>query len=245
VVYCAVLALWCALKPEMGPPGPSYPWSARLASLKKLLPALVLITVVLGGIYGGIMTPSESAAVGVVGVLVIAVAMRRFRWTALTDSLRQTIQTSGMVFVIVVTGIMFTRFMVHTNVTADFVAMIGSWNLSTTGLLLAMLVLYFILGTALDGLGMLILSLPFVMPLMATAGVDKVWFGIFLCVMMELAAVSPPVGITVAVMRSVAPDVPTNVIFRGCYPFLGLTILLTFALIAWPGLALWLPAAMR
>jgi tripartite ATP-independent transporter DctM subunit len=245
VVYCAVLALWCALKPEMGPPGPSYPWPVRLASLRKLMPALVLITIVLGGIYGGIMTPSESAAVGVLGVLAIAVAMRRFRWTALADSLRQTIATSGMVFVIVVTGIMFTRFMVHTNVTSDFVAMIASWNLSTTGLLLAMLVLYFVLGTALDGLGMLILSLPFVMPLMATAGVDKVWFGIFLCVMMELAAVSPPVGITVAVMRSVAPDVPTNVIFRGCYPFLGLTILLTFALIAWPGLALWLPAAMR
>jgi TRAP-type C4-dicarboxylate transport system permease large subunit len=108
-----------------------------------------------------------------------------------------------------------------------------------------MLVLYFILGTALEALGMLILTLPFVMPLMLAAGVDKVWFGIFLCVMMELAAVSPPVGITVAVMRSVAPDVPTNVIFRGCMPFLVLTILLTFALIAWPSLALWLPQAMR
>lgn len=245
VVYCAVLAIWCALKPELGPPGPNFSWSQRMASLKKLLPALVLITVVLGGIYGGIMTPSESAAVGVVGVLAIAAAMRRLRWVAVAESLRQTIQTSGMVFVIVVTGIMFTRFMVHTNVTADFVAMIASLDLSKTELLLAMLVLYFILGTALDGLGMLILSLPFVMPLMATAGVDKVWFGIFLCVMMELAAVSPPVGITVAVMRSVAPDVPTNVIFRGCYPFLGLTILLTFALIAWPQLALWLPTAMR
>ena len=246
VVYCAVLAIWCALKPEMGPPGPNHSWSERMASLKKLLPALlVLVSVVLGGIYGGIMTPSESAAVGVVGVLVIALAMRRLRWAAVVESLRQTIQTSGMVFVIVVSGIVFTRFMVHTNVTADFVAMIASWNMRTTGLLLAMLVLYFILGIALDGLGMLILSLPFVMPLMATAGVNKVWFGIFLCVMMELAAVSPPVGITVAVMRSVAPDVPTNVIFRGCYPFLGLTILLTFALIAWPGLALWLPGVMR
>ena len=245
VVYCAVLALWCTLKPEVGPRGPRHPWPVRLASLRKLLPALVLITIVLGGIYGGVMTPSESAAVGVLGVLAIALAMRRFRWAALAESLRQTIATSGMVFVIVVTGIMFTRFMVHTNVTADFVAMIAGWDLGRTGLLLAMLLLYFVLGTALDGLGMLILSLPFVMPLMATAGVDKVWFGIFLCVMMELAAVSPPVGITVAVMRSVAPDVPTNVIFRGCYPFLGLTVLLTFALIAWPALALWLPAAMR
>jgi tripartite ATP-independent transporter DctM subunit len=245
VVYCATLAIWCALKPEMGPPGPSYSWPERFSSLKKLLPALAVITVVLGGIYGGIMTPSESAAVGVLGVLAIAILMRRLRWEAVAESLRQSIQTSGMVFVIVITGIMFTRFMVHTNVTADFVGMIADWNLGKTTLLLMMLVLYFILGTALDGLGMLILSLPFVMPLMATAGVDKVWFGIFLCVMMELAAVSPPVGITVAVMRSVAPDVPTNVIFRGCYPFLLLTVLLTFALIAWPSLALWLPAVTR
>lgn len=245
VTYCAVLAIWCALRPEIGPRGPSWPWAARMASLKKLLPALVLIGVVLGGIYGGIMTPSESAAVGVVGVLAIAGAMRRLRWAAVAESLRQAIQTSGMVFVIVVTGIMFTRFMVHTSVTADFVSMIADWHLGTIGLLLAMLVLYFVLGTALDGLGMLILSLPFVMPLITTAGIDKVWFGIFLCVMMELAAVSPPVGITVAVMRSVAPDVPTNVIFRGCYPFLGLTILLTFALIAWPQLALWLPSVLR
>ena len=245
VVYCATLAIWCAIKPEMGPPGPSYSWAERLTSLKRLLPALAVITVVLGGIYGGIMTPSESAAVGVIGVLVIALVMRRLHWKSVADSLRQTIQTSGMVFVIVVTGIMFTRFMVHTNVTADFVSTIDAWQLGKTSLLLMMLVLYFILGTALDGLGMLILSLPFVMPLMATAGVDKVWFGIFLCVMMELAAVSPPVGITVAVMRSVAPDVPTNVIFRGCYPFLVLTILLTFALIAWPSLALWLPSVTR
>jgi tripartite ATP-independent transporter DctM subunit len=245
VAYCATLALWCVWRPHMGPPGMRHPWPARMASLTKLLPALAVITVVLGGIYGGIMTPSESAAVGVVGVLVIAIAMRRLRLAAVVESLRQTIQTCGMVFVIVIAGIVFTRFMVHTNVTADFVALIASWDLSRVELLLAMLVLYFILGTALDGLGMLILSLPFVMPLMATAGIDKVWFGIFLCVMMELAAVSPPVGITVAVMRSVAPDVPTNVIFRGCYPFLVLTILLTFALIAWPSLALWLPSVTR
>ena len=245
VVYCACLALWCAVKPEVGPPGRRYPWPDRIASLTKLLPALAVITVVLGGIYGGVMTPSESAAVGVLGVLGIAAVMKRLRWAAVIESLRQTIQTCGMVFVIVVAGIMFTRFMVHTNVTADFVATINSWNLSKTSLLLAMLVLYFILGTALEALGMLILTLPFVMPLMLAAGVDKVWFGVFLCVMMELAAVSPPVGITVAVMRSVAPDVPTNVIFRGCTPFLVLTILLTFALIVWPPLALWLPQAMR
>ena len=245
VAYCATLSAWCALRPHVGPKGPRHSASARLASLTKLSPALAVITVVLGGIYGGIMTPSESAAVGVVGVLTIAIAMRRLRLQAIVESLRQTIQTCGMVFVIVVAGIVFTRFMVHTNVTADFVALIDRWDLSRVELLLALLLLYFALGTALDGLGMLILSLPFVMPLVISEGIDPVWFGIFLCVMMELAAVSPPVGITVAVMRSVAPDVPTHVIFRGCYPFLALTILLTFALIAWPALAPWLPQVAR
>lgn len=241
VTYCAVLVAWCILRPEMGPRGPVYSWPERFASLTKLLPALSIIFIVLGGIYGGIMTPSESAGVGVVGVIAIAVVMRRFTWKALFESLQETILTSGMVFAILVAGILFSRFLVHTRVTADLVQMISGWHLPVVGLLLALLVLYFILGTALDTFGMLILSLPFVMPVIVAAGVDKVWFGVFVAVMVELAAVSPPVGITVAVMRSVAPDVPTTDIFRGCLPFLVLTILLTLLLIAFPEIALWLP----
>lgn len=242
VSYCLVLMIWCQLRPELGPKGPAYSWGERFRSLTKLLPALIIIFIVLGGIYGGVMAPSEAGGVGVAGVLIIAIVMRRFTFKALKESLHETILTSGMVFCIVITGILFSRFLVHTQVTSDLVKVISAMELGRVTLLLALLGLYFILGTALDTFGMLILSLPFVMPVIVHAGIDKVWFGVFVAVMVELAAVSPPVGITVAVMRSVAPDVPTSAIFRGCYPFLILTILLTLLLIAFPELALWLPS---
>ena len=118
-------------------------------------------------------------------------------------------------------------------------------QLSKYHVLIAILIFYFILGTALDTFGMLILSLPFVMPIVDAYNIDKIWFGVFVGVMVELAAVSPPVGITVAVMRSVAPDVSTTDIFKGCYPFLILTLLLGLVLIAWPDVALWLPRVLR
>ena len=188
---------------------------------------------VLGGIYGGV-----DDAVGINrggrgrGAGHRAGAMRRFRWPAGRIAAPDHRHLGHGGVVIVVTGIMFTRFMVHTNVTADDVAMIASWNLGRTSLLLAMLRAVLHPRHRARRLGMLILSLPFVMPLMATAGVDKVWFGIFLCVMMELAAVSPPVGITGGgdaqrgARRADQRDLPRLL------TFLGLTILLTFALIA-------------
>lgn len=245
LTYCLLLAFICWLKPELGRPGPRYSWGARIASLRQLLPTIVIVAIVLGGIYGGFVTPSEAAAVGVFGVLAVAAALRRLSWRAIGESLRDTIRTCGMVFVIVVAGVMFSRLLTHTSVTENAVAIIKGWDLGKTNFLLALFVLYLLLGAALEALGMMILTLPFVMPLIVQTGIDKVWFGIFLGVLMELAAVHPPVGITVAVMRSIAPDVPTNTIFRGCIPFILLTICLSGLLIAYPQVALWLPARMR
>ena len=241
LAYCATLMAMCQLKPALGPRGPAYSWSERVASLSKLAPTAIVMLIVIGGIYGGVMTPAEAGSVGVVGVLIVAMAYGRLTRAALAAALREATVTSGMVFAILVAGVLFSRFLVQTQVTANLVAWIGSLGLSKTALLVCLLGLYFILGTALDTFGMLILSLPFVMPIVVAAGIDKVWFGVFVAVMVELAAVSPPVGITVAVMRGVAPDVPTADIFRGCYPFLILTVLLTALLIAAPEIALWLP----
>ena len=243
--YCATLMLLCQIWPALGPRGPAYSWRERLASLTKLAPTLIVMTIVIGGIYGGIMTPAEAGSVGVVGVLAVALAYGRLTRAAVAASLREAALTSGMVFAILVAGVLFSRFLVQTQVTAKLVALISDMQLSKGALLAWLLLFYFVLGTALDTFGMLILSLPFVMPVVVAAGIDKVWFGVFVAVMVELAAVSPPVGITVAVMRGVAPDVSTGDIFKGCYPFLILTLLLTAALIAVPELALWLPRAAR
>lgn len=245
VSYCLTLMLVCTFWPHLGPRGPAYSWGERFKSLTKLLPTIIVMGIVFGGIYGGIMTPPEAGAVGVLGVLVVAQVYGRLTREAIARSLREAASTSGMVFAILVSGVLFSRFLVHTEITASLVQWIGTMGLSRTMLLFAMLLFYFVLGTALDTFGMLILSLPFVMPVVVAAGIDKVWFGVFVAVMVELAAVSPPVGITVAVMRSVAPDVSTQAIFRGCYPFLILTILLTILLIAWPDIALWLPSVVK
>ena len=243
--YCLTLMLLCQIWPSLGPKGPAYPWNERFASLSKLAPTLVVMAIVIGGIYGGIMTPAEAGSVGVVGVLAVALAYGRLTAVAIAASLREAALTSGMVFAILVAGVLFSRFLVQTQVTAKLVALISDMQLSKGALLAWLLLFYFVLGTALDTFGMLILSLPFVMPVVIAAGVDKVWFGVFVAVMVELAAVSPPVGITVAVMRGVAPDVSTGDIFKGCYPFLVLTLLLTAALIALPDIALWLPRIAR
>ena len=245
VTFCVVLVAACSIWPRLGPRGPRYPLGERLRSLTQLFPTLLIMGIVMGGIYGGVMTPSEAGAVAVVGVLVVAAAYRRLSWRVIGESLREAATTSGMVFAILVAGVVFSRFLVQTQIAQQVVQGIGAMQLSRVELLLALLLFYFALGAALDSLGMLMLSLPFVMPVIESAGIDKVWFGVFVAVMVELAAVSPPVGITVAVMRGVAPDVSTQAIFRGCYPFLVLTILLTVLLIFFPQVALWLPQSMR
>jgi tripartite ATP-independent transporter DctM subunit len=243
--YCLVLMVWCMLKPEMGPRGPVYSWNERISSLKQLLPTMVVMFLVLGGIYGGIVTPAEASGIGVAGVMLVAAFAGRLTKKAVVDSFKAAATTSGMVFIILVTGIVFSRFLVQTQVTSSILEWISSMQLSKYHVLIAILIFYFILGTALDTFGMLILSLPFVMPIVDAYNIDKIWFGVFVGVMVELAAVSPPVGITVAVMRSVAPDVSTTDIFKGCYPFLILTLLLGLVLIVWPDLALWLPRTLR
>jgi C4-dicarboxylate transporter DctM subunit len=241
VGYCALLALMCKLYPELGPKGPRHSWSARFKSLYKLLPAAILIGVVLGGIYGGIMTPSESAGVGVAGTLLIALVMGRLNWAAFRDAQYASLKTSGMVFCLLIAGVLFGRFMVHTELTDQIVQWIGELGLGYWELLLCLMVFYILLGAVMETWAMMILSLPFVMPVIMAAGIDKVWFGVFVAIMVELAAVSPPVGITVAVMRNVSPDVPTGSIFRGCYPFIFLGVTLTLLLIQFPQIALWLP----
>ncbi len=243
--YCLVLMIWCIVKPEMGPKGLVYSWSERISSLKQLLPTMVVMFMVLGGIYGGIVTPAEASGIGVAGVMIVAGLTGRLTKKAVVDSFRAAATTSGMVFTILITGIVFSRFLVQTQVTSSILEWISAMQLSKVHVLMAILVFYFILGTALDTFGMLILSLPFVMPIVDAYNIDKVWFGVFVGVMVELAAVSPPVGITVAVMRAVAPDVSTTDIFKGCYPFLILTLLLGVALIVWPDIALWLPRTLR
>lgn len=245
VMFCGAIIARCIANPELGPRGPRYPLRERMLSLSKLMPTAVVFVIVLGGIYGGIFTPSEASAAGVVGVLAVALVMRRLTWRRLGDSLHQAGIVSAMIFVIIVGGVLLSRFLVQTDVTSGLVGAIGNLEVHRYIIILLFVVMYLILGAILDVFGMIILTLPFVFPIILDLGFDAVWFGIFITVMVELALITPPIGLNVYVMKNVVPDVDVMDIFRGCVPFVGITLIFVLLLLFVPEIALWLPSTMR
>lgn len=239
--YSAVILLICLRHPERGPPGPSFPLGVRLVSLGKSLPVLSIFAFVIGGIYLGVFDPSEAAAAGVGAAFLIALVMRRLTWSALAAALRNTIRMSAMIFLIIFAGYMMGRFVALTNLTDVIVAGIQDLAIPPLVMIALFTVMYIILGMALDVWAMLILTIPIVFPVVVGLGFDPVWFGVYVVVMVELALVTPPVGLNVYVLAKAVPDVPMWEIFRGVTPFVFATLIVVALLSAFPGIVTWLP----
>ena len=239
--FAATIYIRCVLNPALGPVGETFSMSEKLHSLSKLLPVIITFLVVIGGIYGGIFTPTEAAAIGVFSLIGIALVMRRLTWSVMGTCLLETMHTTGMIFIIIIGGHMMGKFVVMTELTQDLITWITGLGMPPLVVILMFSVLYILLGMVLDVWGMLILTVPFVFPVIVDLGYDPVWFGIYAVIMSELALITPPVGINVYVMAKVAPDVPLSTIFRGVAPFfiatLGLVVLITL----FPEIVLWLP----
>ncbi len=244
-LFCLMIVARCAVNPELGPPGPRYSLAERVSSLGKLLPTAAVFGIVLGGIYGGVFTPSEASAIGCLGVIVVAIVLRRLSWKALRDSLYEAGTVSAMVYIIIVGGILLSRFLVQTDVTPSLVEVIGGLELYPILVLALFAVMYLVLGAILDAFSMIILTLPFVFPIVLALGFDPIWFGIFLTLMIELALITPPIGLNVYVMKNVTPDVELMDIFRGCGPFVGVTLALVVLIVVMPELVMWLPSTMK
>jgi tripartite ATP-independent transporter DctM subunit len=231
----------CTLRPHLGPAGPRFSWSDRFGSLAKLLPILLTFALVVGGIYGGVFDPAEAGAAGVTGLLVIALAMRRLSLTALREALLNTMNIAAMIFMIIVGGHVMGRFVVLTDLTSGLVDAISAMNLTPLMVIAALTLLYVVLGMVLDVWGMLILTIPFTLPIITHLGYDPVWYGVYAVIMSELALITPPVGINVYVMAKMAPDVELTKIFRGVAPFFIFTLLLVAAITLLPDIVMWLP----
>ncbi|MBI2716189.1 MAG: TRAP transporter large permease [Rhizobiales bacterium] len=248
LLLASLFALWivgrCIVYPQLGPRGPRYSWSARFMSLLKLMPTAAIFGVVLGGIYGGVFTPTEASAIGSIGVVAVAAAMRRLTWRGLAGALHQAMILSAMIYMIFVGGILIGKFMVQTQVTTALIAYIGQSGLDRYVVIALFTVIYLILGAIMDTFGMIILTLPFVFPIVLALDFDRVWFGIYVTVMIELALITPPVGMNVFVMKRVAPEVPMMTIFRGAAPFGVITLLFVVLITLFPQIVLWLPSRM-
>jgi tripartite ATP-independent transporter DctM subunit len=242
--FCGMIVLRCLINRDLGPAGPRFSWSQRLTSLTKLLPTTIIFLIVLGGIYGGIFTPTEASAIGAAGVLAVALVMRRLTWTRLKDSFWQTGEISAMIYAILIGGVMFSRLLVQTDVTPALVNYIAGLQVSPYAIIFLFSVMFLLLGAVLDTFGMLILTLPLVFPICRSLGFDPVWFGIYMTVMMEIAMLTPPIGLNVFVMQRVAPEVPLSEIFLGVLPFVIICLIVVVIITALPQLALWLPSTM-
>ena len=242
--FCAMIVVRCLINRDLGPAGPKFTWSERLTALTKLLPTTIIFFIVLGGIYGGIFTPTEASAIGAVGVFVVALVMKRLNWTRLKDSFWQTGEISAMIYAVLIGGVMFSRLLVQTDVTPALVNYIAGLQVSPYAIIFLFSVMFLLLGAVLDTFGMLILTLPLVFPICRNLGFDPVWFGIYMTVMMEIAMLTPPIGLNVFVMQRVAPEVPLSEIFRGVLPFVIICLVIVVIITALPQLALWLPSTM-
>lgn len=244
-MFSVIILVRCVVTPSLGPPGPGATWSERWASTVGLLPILSLFLLVIGGIYGGIFTPTEAAGVGCTGVLVVAAIGRRLTSQAMSKALEETALVSAMIFAIIVGGYLVARFLAITGITENLVAMLVGLDLGRVPFLLLLVLIYLVLGAMVDVFGMLVLTIPFVMPVVVELGIDPVWFGVFVVMMAELALVTPPIGANVFVMRRTAPEVSMGDIFMGVLPFVIGELIVIALVIAFPEIALWLPRQMR
>jgi C4-dicarboxylate transporter, DctM subunit len=238
--YCVGVYVRCRVTPEVGPTGPSYPWSERIRALKATWPIILIFILVIGGIYLGFFTPTEASAVGATGVTLIAFFLKRLTWTKVKEALVTTGHVSGFIYAIILSGYLLARFIAITGVSQDLVKYVISLNLSPYGFIVIMLVIYLILGMLLDVFGIMILSIPFFFPVAVSLGIDPIWFGVFTVMMCEIGLLTPPVGVNVFTMHNIAPDIPMKTIFLGIISFTCYDLIVVGLITLFPEIPLWL-----
>ncbi|HEX5611339.1 MAG TPA: TRAP transporter large permease [Burkholderiales bacterium] len=212
---------------------------------KGVTSVIALFTLVMGGIYGGVFTATEGAGVGAVGALVFALARRALDWRSLYAALLESARTTSMLFLILIGALMFAEFVNITTMPKDLIAFITRWQVSPVMVVAAIMVIYVLLGTAMEELSMILLTVPVFFPLIVHLGLDPIWFGVLIVVVVEIGLISPPVGMNLFVLKTLLPQVSTTTVFRGVLPFFTADCVRLALLIAFPILSLWLPGMMR
>jgi tripartite ATP-independent transporter DctM subunit len=239
--FCAYIVIASLVDPKRAPRGDSYPWSVRFLSLAKILPMILIFTVMIAGLYLGWFTPTEGAAVGCSCVALVLLAMGRLSWAGIVEATLTAAKISIMIFAVFTATQVFSRFLVLTDLARVLVEAISRPELNRYVVLGAILLIYLLLGMILDSIGMMLLTLPFVFPVIVKLGFDPVWFGVILTVMIEVGLLTPPVGMNCYLLHQVAPFISLGEVFRGILPFVGLCLLCVVAFTLWPGIVLWLP----
>jgi C4-dicarboxylate transporter, DctM subunit len=244
VLFVLVVAIWTALRPDLCQKETRAPYRRMIASLSGVIETIILFVLVMGGLFVGIFTPTEAAAIGALGTILIAAAGRNLPFGKFLLSLRETARISCMIMVIVAGATVFGHFLAVTTIPLE----VGGWvaGLAVPPVVIIGLIIltYLLLGCLMDSLAMIMLTIPIFFPVVTTLGYDPVWFGVIIVLVTGMGVITPPVGINVYVVAGVAKDVPLQTIFRGATRFLLAQLVMALLLLVFPSLALWLPTFM-
>jgi C4-dicarboxylate transporter DctM subunit len=244
--YCVVIAIIARRNPEAAPIHQKASRQEQVSTLLSIWPVLLVAFVVVGGIYGGVFTPTEGASVGVIAMLLIALTQRGFGWAELKESIIQTAETSAMIFAIILGSEVFDAFLALSQLPSQSAEFVTGLGLPAFGVMTALLLFYILLGAVMDELAMILLTLPVFFPIVA--GLDfglppeetAIWFGILVLIVVGIGLTCPPIGLNVFVVSSIARGVPITSIYRGVLPFVAADIVRLLLVMIFPVLALWL-----
>jgi tripartite ATP-independent transporter DctM subunit len=245
VLHFAAIGAYVRLAPDAAPAGPRMPWSERWQVVRSGWAVVAIIGIVLGGISFGVFTATEAAAVGAVLAFVVALLRRSLDRRVLAVTLMDTASTTAMIYVIIVGAALFGYFVAVTQAPQAMIAAIGESGLPIAVILAIMMVMYLLLGAVFDEVAAMVITLPFVLPLVKSWGFDPVWWGIVNVVIVELGMILPPIGMNVFVIHSLARKVPLAAIYRGVGPYVASNLVRLALLVAFPALSLWLPAVLK
>jgi tripartite ATP-independent transporter DctM subunit len=243
-LYCVLILVICWIRPSLGPPGPAFSRAEKIASIKLVLPfAIVVLSVVLG-MLSGIWTPVEAAAIGVMLVLGIGFLRRTQSLRDVAVAFRDSAMTSASVMIVVIGSLVYSNFLALNGFSEVVTEGIVGLRLPPFLLYLMLISIYLVLGCLMEVTSILALTVPLIIPVVKAVGWSPIWFGVVVVSMMEVAAVTPPVGLNLYAVKAAASDVPIGVIAAGSFPFWCMNIAVVFILYFFPDIALWLPGRM-
>lgn len=246
VLFSAVIVVACVIRPRLGGNATRHiDWRTRLRTLPDLLPPVVIFVAVIGSIYAGWATATEAAGLGVAAALGLAALYRCLTWTALWRALEGTVRTTAMIMAIMITAHFLNMVFAAVGIVQVLIDFFDSMDVTPVTLLLIVVVLYLILGMFLETLSMMVLTVPIVAPILFQAGFDPIWVGILVVILMEVALITPPVGMNIFVVQSLRSHGKVSDIFIGVLPFVVVMLLLVGLISVWPQIVLWLPQAIR
>ena len=247
LMFMIQIHIQCRLNPSLGPPGGSTTMKQKVFGIKYAAPTVILFLIVMGGIWFGVYTANEAGAVGTLGAFLYGLYRRTINGQTLTRAFKNCLSIAGMIFAVIISAEIFSNFVVISGLSQGLARWVVGLNLPPVGVVICIMVVYMIVGTAMDTLTMILITLPFFIPLMNQLGIDLVWFGILVVIQMELSQITPPVGLNLFVVAGMVKEknISMGTVFSGAWPFCYTMVIFNAVIIAFPKIAMFLPTTMK